>query len=149
MFTEDKTKKPKVVIDTNVFVSGLNFKGKPREILDLIWKEEIKVCISLFILRELEKVLEEVFGWDKERIGSTVERIKDKTIEVQPKVKISVIKEKNDDNRILECAVDGKAQYIVSGDKHHLLPLKEYQGINILSPAEFLEIMPFDYDVSQ
>ena len=149
MFTEDKTKKPKVVIDTNVFVSGLNFKGKPREILDLIWKEEIKVCISLFILRELEKVLEEVFGWDKERIGSTVERIKDKTIEVQPKVKISVIKEKNDDNRILECAVEGKARYIVSGDKHHLLPLKEYQGINILSPAEFLEIMPFDYDVSQ
>ena len=149
MFTEDKTKKPKVVIDTDVFVSGLNFKGKPREILDLIWKEEIKVCISLFILRELEKVLEEVFGWDKERIGSTVERIKDKTIEIQPKVKISVIKEKNDDNRILECAVDGKAQYIVSGDKHHLLPLKEYQGINILSPAEFLEIMPFDYDVSQ
>ena len=149
MFTEDKTKKPKVVIDTNVFVSGLNFKGKPREILDLIWKEEIKVCISLFILRELEKVLEEVFGWDKERIGSTVERIKDKTIEVQPKVKISVIREKNDDNRILECAVEGKAQYIVSGDKHHLLPLKEYQGINILSPAEFLEIMPFDYDVSQ
>ena len=149
MFTEDKTKKPKVVIDTNVFVSGLNFKGKPREILDLIWKEEIKVCISLFILRELEEVLEDVFGWDKERIGSTVERIKDKTIEVQPKVKISVIKEKNDDNRILECAVDGKAQYIVSGDKHHLLPLKEYQGINILSPAEFLQIMPFDYDTSQ
>ena len=149
MFTEDKTKKPKVVIDTNVFVSGLNFKGKLREILDLIWKEEIKVCISLFILRELEKVLEEVFGWDKERIGSTVERIKDKTIEVQPKVKISVIKEKNDDNRILECAVEGNAQYIVSGDKHHLLPLSEYQGINILSPAEFLEIIPFGYDTSQ
>lgn len=149
MFTEDKTKKPKVVIDTNVFVSGLNFKGKPREILDLIWKEEIKVCISAFILRELEKVLEKVFGWDKERIGSTVGRIKDKTIEVQPKVKISVIKEKNDDNRILECAVQGKAQYVVSGDKHHLLPLSEYQGINILSPAEFLEIILFGYDTSQ
>lgn len=149
MFTEDKTKKSKVVIDTNVFVSGLDFKSKPREILDLIWKEEIKVCISPFILRELEKVLEEVFGWNKERIGSTVERIKDKTIEVQPKVKISVIKEKNDDNRILECAVEGKTQYIVSGDKHHLLPLKEYQGINILSPAEFLEITPFGYDTSQ
>jgi len=149
MLNEDKTEKPKVVIDTNVFVSGLNFKGKPREILDLIWKEEIKVCISAFILRELEKVLEEVFGWDKERIGSTVERIKDKTIEVQPKVKISVIKEKNDDNRILECAVEGNAQYIVSGDKHHLLSLSEYQGINILSPAEFLEIIPFGYDISQ
>lgn len=149
MFAENKTKKPKVVIDTNVFVSGLNFKGKPREILDLIWKEEIKVCISPFILRELEKILEGVFGWNKERIGSIVERMKDKTIEVQPKIKISVIKEKNDDNRILECAVEGKAQYIVSGDKHHLLPLKEYEGMKILSPAEFLEIILFGYDTSQ
>jgi hypothetical protein len=42
MITENKFDPPKLVIDTNVFVSGLNFKGKPREVLDLIWKEEIK-----------------------------------------------------------------------------------------------------------
>jgi len=133
MLTENKIENPKIVIDTNVFVSGLNFKGKPREVLDLIWKEEIKVYLSLFILRELEKVLEEDFGWNKEQIERTIKRIKDKTMKVQPKVKISVIKEKDDDNRILECAVEGKAQYIVSGDKQHLLPLKKYQGIKILS----------------
>ncbi len=142
MLTENKIENPKIVIDTNVFVSGLNFKGKPREVLDLIWKEEIKVYFSLFILRELEKVLEEAFGWNKEQIERTIKRIKDKTMKVQPKVKISVIKEKDDDNRILECAVEGKAQYIVSGNKQHLLPLKEYEGIKILSPAEFLREMP-------
>lgn len=142
MLTENKIENPKIVIDTNVFVSGLNFKGKPREVLDLIWKEEIKVYLSLFILRELEKVLEEDFGWNKEQIERTIKRIKDKTMKVQPKVKISVIKEKDDDNRILECAVEGKAQYIVSGDKQHLLPLKEYEGIKILSPAEFLREIP-------
>ena len=142
MLTENKIENPKIVIDTNVFVSGLNFKGKPREVLDLIWKEEIKVYLSLLILRELEKVLEEDFGWNKEQIERTIKRIKDKTMKVQPKVKISVIKEKDDDNRILECAVEGKAQYIVSGDKQHLLPLKEYEGIKILSPAEFLREMP-------
>lgn len=138
MLTENKFDPQKVALDTNVFVSGLNFKGKPREVLDLIWKEEIKVYLSLFILKELEKVLEEDFGWNEEQIEKTIKRIKGRTIEVQPKVKISVIKQKDDDNRILECAVEAKAQYIVSGDKQHLLPLKEYQDIKILSPAEFL-----------
>jgi len=148
MLTENRTEKPKVVIDTNVFISGLNFWGKPRKILNLIWKEEIKVCISFFILKELEKVLKKDFGWDKEQIRSTIERIKNRTIEVQPEVKILVIKGKSDDNHILECAVAGKAQYIVSGDKHHILPLKEYQGIKILSPAAFLEVMLFNYNTS-
>ncbi|RLE06552.1 hypothetical protein DRZ78_04515, partial [Candidatus Aerophobetes bacterium] len=63
---------------------------------------------------------------------------------VQPKTKISAIKQKEDDNRILECGVEGKAQYIISGDKRHLLPLKEYQGIKIISPAQFLKIISWE-----
>ena len=130
-------KKPKVVIDTNVFISGLNFTGKPSEILELFINDEIEVYISPFILREVEKILREKFEWAKEQIKRILNRIKRNAIQVQPKIKISVIKEKDDDNRILECAVEGEAQYILSGDKRHLLPLKEYQGIKILSPAEF------------
>ena len=140
MPTGSKTK-PKVVIDTNVFVSGLNFRGKPRRVLDLIWEGEIEVYISSFIFKELEDTLEEDFDWSKKEVKDTIERIKTKTIQVQPGVKISVIKGKDDDNRILECAVEGKAQYIVSGDEHHILPLKEYKGIKILSLAEFLRLI--------
>lgn len=140
MPAESKTK-PKVVIDTNVFVSGLTFKGKPRRVLDLIWKGEIEVCVSSFILKELKETLEKDFAWERERIEETIERIKRGTLQVQPKIKISVIKEKESDNRILECGVEGKAQYIISGDKRHLLPLKEYQGIKIISPAQFLRII--------
>ena len=140
MPAESKTK-PKVVIDTNVFVSGLTFKGKPRRVLDLIWKGEIEVCVSSFILKELKETLEKDFAWERERIEETIERIKRETLQVQPKTKISVIKEKESDNRILECGVEGKAQYIISGDKRHLLPLKEYQGIKIISPAQFLRII--------
>ena len=55
-----------------------------------------------------------------------------------PNQTLSMTKKDEDDNRILECAVEGKVQYIVSGDKQHLLPLKEYQGVKILSAAEFL-----------
>ena len=130
----------KVVIDTNVFVSGLNFKGAPREVLDLIWKKRIEVYISPFIIEELRDTLLEDFAWDNERVEEVIEKIKTQTIQVQPGIVLSVIKEKYSDNRILECAIEGKVQYIVSGDKRHLLSLKEYQGIRILSPADFLKL---------
>lgn len=140
MSAESKSK-PKVVIDTNVFVSGLTFKGKPREVLDLAWKGEIEVCISPFILRELEETLKKDFGWDRDQIKHAIEKIKAKTILIHPKNKVSVIKEKDDDNRILECAIEGRVQYLISGDRKHLLPLKEYQRTKILSPAEFLKVL--------
>ena len=137
----NKPEKPSVVIDTNIFISGLNFKGKPREILDLMRREIIEVFISPFIFEEIDRVLEEDFGWEKEQIEKTLKMIRDKTIEVQPKIKVLIIKEKESDNRIIECAVEGKAQYIISGDKRHLLSLKEYKGIKILSPSEFLRFL--------
>ena len=96
-----------MVIDTNVLVSGLTFKGKPREVLDLIWRGNIEACISSFILKELEKTLKKDFSCDRDRIKHTIEKIKAKTILVQPKNKVSVIKGKDDDNRILECAIEG------------------------------------------
>ena len=140
MPAESKSK-PKVLIDTNVFVSGLTFKGKPREVLDLVWKGDIEACISPFILRELEETLKKDFGWDRDQIMHTIEKIKSKTTLVHPKSKVSVIIERDDDNRILECAIEGKVQYLISGDRKHLLPLKEYQGTQILSPAEFLKLL--------
>lgn len=141
MLIPTENKEPKVVIDTNVFISGLNFTGKPSEILKLFWKGEIRVFISPFILKEAEKILREKFEWSEGQVLRILNRIKAKAIEVRPKIKVSVIKEKDDDNRILECAVEGKAQYLISGDERHLLPLKEYQGIRILSPSEFLKFL--------
>ena len=131
---------PKVVIDTNVFVFGLTFKGKPREVLDLVWRGDIEACISPFILKELEETLKKDFDWDRDQIRHTIEKIKAKTILIHPKNKVSVIKEKDDDNRILECAIEGRVHYLISGDRKHLLPLKEYQKTKILSPSEFLKI---------
>jgi len=132
-----ESKKPRVVIDTNVFVSGLNFTGKPNEILELFIKGDIEVFISPFILSEIERILRERFEWGEGNIHRVLDQIKRQTILVHPKLEITVIKQKDDDNRILECAIEGKAQCLISGDKKHLLPLKEYQGTKILSPAEF------------
>jgi len=138
------SEKLKVVIDTNVFISGLNFAGAPSEVLELFINDEIKVYISSFILREIERILKEKFEWGKEQIETALNRIRRKAIQVQPKTKISAIKQKEDDNRILECAVEGKVKYIISGDRHHLLPLKEYKGIKILSPSQFLRIISWE-----
>jgi len=137
MNIERRKEKPKVVLDTNVIISGLNFRGSPRKILDLIRKGQIELYISFFILEEVRGVLKEKFDWDEERIQTAIGKLK--TALVKPKNNVSVIKKDEDDNRILECAVEGKVQYVVSGDRKHILPLKEYQGIKILSPAEFLK----------
>lgn len=58
---------------------------------------------------------------------------------VTPRQKISLIKEKVDDNRILECALAAKADYLITGDKKHLLPLKKINGCRILSARDFME----------
>jgi len=62
---------------------------------------------------------------------------------VIPSLRLTVIKEDEPDNRILECAVEGKCDYIISGDEHHILPLREYKGIKILRAAEFLNLKPW------
>jgi predicted nucleic acid-binding protein len=59
---------------------------------------------------------------------------------VDPQIKLDVIEDDPDDNRVLECALTGGATYIISGDTH-LLNVKEYQGIVILSPAGFLTLL--------
>ena len=129
----------KVVIDTNVFVSALHFGGTPRKVLDLMWKESIEVYISPFIEEELERTLLNRCGWDKHMVDQVIESINEYAIMVEPEITISIIDAKKTDNHILECAVAGKVDYLVSGDKKHILPLKEFHEIKILSPAEFLD----------
>ncbi|MBN2015906.1 putative toxin-antitoxin system toxin component, PIN family [Candidatus Dojkabacteria bacterium] len=134
------SRKLRVVIDTNVFISGLNFAGKPGKVLDLFIKDELEVLVSPFILSELERILRNKFEWKDERVIRVLNLITAKSIEVRPRNSLSVIKGKDADNRILECAVEGKADYIISGDRRHILPLKEYSGIEILSPDDFLRL---------
>jgi len=135
--TENKIK---VVIDTNVFISAFVFGGNALEIVRLFLKDDIEVYISPFIFEEITRILREKFLWEELKIEKLLQLIRPKVNEVYPKVKVSIIKSKDDDNRILECALESKADYIISGDKRHILPLKELEGIKIVSVSEFLEI---------
>ncbi len=135
--TENKIK---VVIDTNVFISAFVFGGNALEIVRLFLKDDIEVYISPFIFEEITRILREKFLWEELKIEKLLQLIGPKVNEVYPKVRVSIIKSKDDDNRILECALESKADYIISGDKRHILPLKELEGIKIVSVSEFLEI---------
>jgi len=138
----------KLVIDTNIYISAILFGGKPEKIRKLSKEKKIELLVSEAIIAEVAEVLRKKFNWESWQISQTINEIRETATLVIPYQTISVIKKDEDDNRILECAVEGKAQYIISGDKHHLLPLKEYQGIKILSPTEFLEVIPFNHNTS-
>ena len=133
----------KVVLDTNVLASGLIKKdGPPGKILKAWRKGLFSLVISPNIIEEINRVLREK---EFSKRGITDDDVKSlsfalllNAIVVIPTVKIEVIKEDPEDNKFLECALAGKADYIVSGDKRHLQSLKKFQGIPILSPAKFL-----------
>ena len=109
--------------------------------MELARDGKIRLLISEAILGEVERVLRlKLYRTDWE-IAAILRGIRNISHFVSPGSKILVIKEDEADNRILECAVEAKAQYVVSGDEHHLLPLGEFEGIKILSPAEFLRLI--------
>ena len=142
----------RIVCDTNILISALRFGGSPNKIIELAREGDIKLITSPFILHEFERVLREKFHYKKEEAKIFRESIEKICLLVNPASQISIIKKKNDDNRILECALKGKVDYIVTGDKKHILPLKNFQGIKIVTAAQFLRgfekkkiIFPGDY----
>ena len=129
----------RVVLDTNVYISAVLFGGKPERIRLLAKEGEIEVLVSEAVLFEISEILRRKFGWTSSKISLLIDDIRLYVTLIIPGRRISRIKEDDTDNRILECAVEGEAYYIVSRDKRHLLPLKEYRGIKILSPRGLLE----------
>lgn len=130
----------KVVLDTNVYISAILFGGLCEEILKLAGQGSFELVISKNIIVETESLLKEKFKWSKKQISETLTYIKDVAVVINPEISLSVIKEDPSDDKIIECAVAAKADYIVTGDRNHLLPIKEYKGIKIMSPAEFLKL---------
>jgi len=138
-----------IVLDTNVVVSALlSPSGPPGEIIHYWEAEEFSVVISVQLLKELEHTLKypkvmKYLQLSPDGISLFLEHFKTFAGLVEPEPSLAVIKNDPDDNRVLECAVSGKAAYIVTGDKH-LIELETYQGIEILSPASFLTLLKIE-----
>lgn len=132
----------RIVLDTNIFISGIFWRGNPYKILSKCLEKELCLIASLEILEEFQEVLrtEKKFKLDEDDISSYMSLIISNSVTVVPMQLIDIIADDPDDNRVLECAVEGKADYIISGDRH-LLSLEEYKGIKILTAKEFLELV--------
>lgn len=132
-------RKAKVVFDTNIYISAILFGGNPRVCLELARTGEIELFASHSILLELAFTLRESFNWSDSDIRDVIEGMAKFTKVVSPKHKVSKIKEDPDDNRILECAKEAEVDFIISGDKKHLLSLGEFNHCPIISAKRFLE----------
>ena len=118
----------KVVIDTNVFISAFYLpESRPAEVVLLARRNIILNLTSPEILKEVERVLREKLFWDQAKTRSAIGQIESFSKTVRPQETLAVIAD-DPDNRILECALAGQANFIISGDKH-LLNLKTYGGV--------------------
>ena len=132
--------KPSVVFDTNIYISAIIFGGNPRQCLELARSGEIELIVSKAIYLELVRNLRDKFDWFEEDIADVISGISGFTKIVTPKNKLEMIVAHPEDNMILEAALEAKVDYIISGDKKHLLSLKKFKGIPIISAKEFLDI---------
>ncbi len=129
----------KVVLDTNVYISAFQYpKGRTVVLWDAALAGSFRLLVSPVIIQEMAGVLRADFKWSEDRVQDAVRivaRVAGKGI-VIPHTKVRVVTADPDDDRILECAVDGKADLIVSNDRH-LLNLKAYADIPIVAGVDF------------
>jgi uncharacterized protein len=127
----------RVVFDTNILVSALVFPGGQGEAaLRRIIEQTDQLVLSRPIIDELLDVLARKFARDAEELAHVAVFVTELAMVVAPKRRLRVVKD-DPDNRILECAVAGRAQVIVTGEKA-LLALKSYEKVRILSLREYL-----------
>lgn len=111
------------VADTNVYISAILFGGRPEEIRSAAKEGKIELLVSEIILAEIAGVLKRKFHFSDWQISEVIKEFRDFTTLVTPTRTLSVITNDEPDNRVLECAVEGDAQYVISGDERHLQPL--------------------------
>ena|SRR5258708_1818894 len=128
----------KVVLDTNVLIFAIIFGGRPREVLDLVINYKIKAFTSPILVGEMIEVLTKKFGFEDSKIKKLENQIREDFEIVYPIQELDILRD-NDDNRVLEAALEGHCDFIISGDKE-LLELKEFMNIKIVTIDQFLKL---------
>lgn len=124
----------RIVLDTNLYIAAALYDGLCREVLEFVFKNSAIILItSKEILGELSQKLSKKFQWSEERINCYLDDIKTMSEFVAPKEKLKIIKRDPEDNKILECALAGDADLIVTLDQD-LIKLKNFKGIGIIHP---------------
>ena len=136
----------RVVLDTNIIVSGLiSPSGSPHQLLSAFRKREFSLVVSRAIIAEVEQVLQRPYFRDQRGItAKDIVRIKrlllKRGLVVRPQTCGALVPDDPGDDPILACALEGQAEFLVTGD-HHLLKLQRVQDTRIVTPREFLAIL--------
>jgi putative PIN family toxin of toxin-antitoxin system len=129
----------RVILDANVWVSGLLFPGgTPSLLVDMVTSREILSFHSEALVEEVLRNVRKV-GKSETDVRNAWLVIRQFSTLIKPDIVVTQITGKDSDNRILECAVATNAEMIITGDKMHLLPLGSYEGIPILTPRDAYE----------
>ena len=128
----------RVVLDTNILISAFAFPGgTPEAVYRLALEGRVELVTSPVLLAEFARVLAEKFGWEEAWTEEVVAHIARIATVVRPTDQVAEIEADPDDDHVLEAAIDGGAEWIISGDRH-LLDLKRWRGIRVVRAAAFL-----------
>ena len=129
----------KVVFDTNVIVSAALYeKSLPALLLSLGLEDKVRFFVSPALLNEYKAVLKRPrFKLGQKQITELLGKINRKALIVTPAKRLKIVKGDEPDNRVLECAIKAKADFIITGNKRHF-PFEEFKGSKIVTPREFI-----------
>ena len=131
----------KVVLDTNIYISGIFFGGKSREVLELARNKKYKLFLSRKIIKELQDVLSKKFELSNRDIKKIIQNIKIYTHTINAPSRVKIIRDPKDD-MLIDCAIAAMARYLVTGDKD-LLVIEKYKQIEIMTLNDFMEKKPW------
>ena len=134
----------RVLLDTNVILSGLNYSGNEQRVLEHGYQLGFELVLSEYLLDEVLRGLLWKFDWSSVRATNALEDLRRVASIVEPPRSADIIPDDHPDSRVLECAVHGEADYLVTGDRKHLLPIGEFEGVKILRAPEFLALLSSD-----
>ena len=132
----------RVVPDTNIIISSIFWRGAPYKLMKRGFKGDIELVISPEIIEEVIDRLQNKFDTPQEKIEKTVDLLTTFCTVVNPSTRLDLVVVDPKDNKILECAIAGKAKFVVSGDRH-LLDIKNFKDVKIVHVKEFLDF--FEY----
>jgi uncharacterized protein len=133
--------KPQAVYDTNVIVSGtLKSDSIPGALVSFAMQGAVQIFLSPTLLAEYTEVLKRpVFGFNPKTVNFFLSELENTAIMVYPAMRVTSALDEPD-NRILECALEAKAQYVITGNRKHF-PFAQFKGIKILTPREFITFL--------
>jgi putative PIN family toxin of toxin-antitoxin system len=132
----------RAVLDTNVWNSAwITPEGTCDRLVRAVRRRELECVVSRFILGEIDEVLRGKFGMPGPAAEVRLKAVLACALLVDPRTKVAAARGCPADNRVLECAVDGRADLVVTGDRSHLIPLGTFQGIRLLTPRQAVDLL--------